>query len=79
MNDPDLKVSWYVNGVQLKTGHRFKTTQDFGYVALDILYTYPEDRYFVIFSLFEINDPFEFSSSVATTSARLSTRVATRQ
>ena len=26
------------------TGHRFRTTNDFGYVALDILYTYPEDN-----------------------------------
>lgn len=24
-------------------GHRFKTTYDFGFVALDILYAYPED------------------------------------
>lgn len=43
VNDPNLKVNWFVNGVKLKTGHRFKTTHDFGYVALDILYTYPED------------------------------------
>lgn len=33
----------FVNGVAIKTGHRFRTTHDFGYVALDILYTYPED------------------------------------
>ena len=25
------------------TGHKFKPMHDFGYVALDILYTYPED------------------------------------
>lgn len=24
-------------------GHRFRTTYDFGFVALDILYAYPED------------------------------------
>lgn len=24
-------------------GHRFRTTHDFGYVALDVLYTYAED------------------------------------
>lgn len=24
-------------------GHRFKTTYDFGFVALDVLYAYPED------------------------------------
>lgn len=43
INDPDLKVEWFVNGVAIKTGHRFKTTHDFGYVALDILYAYAED------------------------------------
>ena len=25
------------------SGHRFRTTHDFGYVALDVLYTYAED------------------------------------
>ena len=25
------------------SGHRFKTTYDFGFVALDLLYSYPED------------------------------------
>jgi len=25
------------------TGHRFRPMYDFGFVALDILYTYPED------------------------------------
>ncbi|ODN04243.1 Titin [Orchesella cincta] len=43
VNDPNLKVEWFVNGVKLKSGHRFRTTHDFGYVALDILYAYPED------------------------------------
>lgn len=43
VNDPNLKVEWFVNGVKLRTGHRFRTTHDFGYVALDILYAYPED------------------------------------
>ena len=27
----------------LLLGHRFRTTYDFGFVALDILYAYPED------------------------------------
>lgn len=27
----------------MKTGHRFRKTHDFGYVALDILYAYGED------------------------------------
>uniref|UniRef100_T1J5H7 Ig-like domain-containing protein n=1 Tax=Strigamia maritima TaxID=126957 RepID=T1J5H7_STRMM len=43
INDPDLKVEWFVNGVSIQTGHRFRTTHDFGYVAFDILYAYPED------------------------------------
>ena len=38
-----MTVEWFVNGLQLKTGHRFKLTNDFGYIALDILYAYPED------------------------------------
>ncbi len=30
--------------VYIVVAHRFKTVSDFGYVALDILYTYPEDN-----------------------------------
>ncbi|RWS09309.1 titin-like isoform X1, partial [Dinothrombium tinctorium] len=41
--DPTMVVEWYFNGKPLRTGHRFRTYYDFGYVALDILYTYPED------------------------------------
>lgn len=33
----------FVNGKAVKTGHRYRKTHDFGYVALDILYAYPED------------------------------------
>lgn len=43
INDPDLKVQWFFNGVEITPGHRFRTTHDFGYVALDILYVYGED------------------------------------
>ncbi|CAH1976506.1 unnamed protein product [Acanthoscelides obtectus] len=43
VNDANLKIEWFVNGVKLRAGHRFRTTHDFGYVALDILYAYPED------------------------------------
>jgi hypothetical protein len=42
-NDPNMVIEWFKNGEPLKVGHRFKTTEDFGYVALDILYAYPED------------------------------------
>lgn len=38
-----MQVEWFVNGVAIRTGHRFRATHDFGYVALDVLYTYPED------------------------------------
>lgn len=41
--DPNLTVQWYHNGQPLMTGHRFKTTHDFGYVSLDIIYSFPED------------------------------------
>ncbi|GIY11090.1 titin, partial [Caerostris extrusa] len=43
VNDPSMKVEWYHNGVPIKQAHRYKTTFDFGYVALDILYVFPED------------------------------------
>lgn len=43
INDPDLKIEWFLNGQKIRTGHRFRTTHDFGYVALDILYSYAED------------------------------------
>lgn len=43
INDPNLKIEWYFNGRLLPSGHRFRTTHDFGYVALDILYVYGED------------------------------------
>ncbi|OXU24124.1 hypothetical protein TSAR_014966 [Trichomalopsis sarcophagae] len=43
INDANLKIEWFVNGKAVKTGHRFRTTHDFGYVALDILYSYAED------------------------------------
>lgn len=29
--------------VLMSAGHRFKPMYDFGYVSLDMLYTYPED------------------------------------
>lgn len=43
INDPDLKIEWFINGKAIRAGHRFRTTHDFGYVALDILYVYGED------------------------------------
>jgi titin len=43
-HDPKLQVKWFHDGKELASGHRFRITQEFGYVALDILYTYPEDE-----------------------------------
>lgn len=43
ISDANLRIEWFVNGKAIKTGHRFRTTHDFGYVALDILYIYAED------------------------------------
>lgn len=41
--DNELSVEWYQNGQPFANGHRFRKTHDFGYVALDILYAFPED------------------------------------
>lgn len=43
INDANLKIEWYCNGKAIRAGHRYRTTHDFGYVALDILYVYGED------------------------------------
>jgi titin len=43
VGDPSLRFEWYVNGVELKLGSRFKVTHDFGFVTLDIMSTVPED------------------------------------
>lgn len=42
-DDADMRVDWYHNGKPLITGHRFKATHNFGFVALDILHVTPED------------------------------------
>jgi titin len=38
-----LQVEWYWNGKPLKTGSRFRTFCDFGFVILEISPVYPED------------------------------------
>merc|ERR1719312_1668960 len=43
-NDPKLQIKWFFNEKELASGHRFRITHEFGYVALDILYTYPDDE-----------------------------------
>lgn len=41
--DPTMKVEWFHNGKPLSTGHRYRTTCDFGFAALDVLTVYAED------------------------------------
>lgn len=43
VSDPTMKVEWFHNGQPVKAGSRFSETNNFGFVALDILYCYPED------------------------------------
>lgn len=43
VGDPTMKVEWFVNGVPVKVGHRFRPAYDFDYVALDLLSVYPVD------------------------------------
>ena len=43
VNDASMRVEWFFNGKPLPSGNRWRTTYDFGFVALDILYAYPED------------------------------------
>lgn len=42
-HDPQLLIEWQHNGSPLTAGHRFRTVHEQGYVAMDILYIYPED------------------------------------
>ena len=41
--DPSLKVEWFHNDKPLPFGNRWRTSYDFGFAALDILGSYPED------------------------------------
>ena len=41
--DRYFQYEWLVNGSPLMKAHRFVLSQDFGYIALNILYCYPED------------------------------------
>lgn len=43
VNDATMLIEWYKDGKLLPMGHKYKTTCDFGFVALDILYAFPED------------------------------------
>ena len=41
--DSSLRVEWYHNDKPLPFGNRWRTSYDFGFAALDILGSYPED------------------------------------
>lgn len=43
VGDPTLHFEWFFNGQPLKMGSRFRTTNDFGFVTLDIASTITED------------------------------------
>lgn len=46
--DPTMKIEWFLNSKPLPTGARFKSTYDFGYVALDLTHAYEEDSGIII-------------------------------
>lgn len=43
LNDSQLKTEWYKDGQPLQASSRYKTTHDFGYVALHIVGATAED------------------------------------
>lgn len=43
-HDLNLSVRWYHDEEELVSGGRFRITHEFGYVAINIFYTYPEDE-----------------------------------
>lgn len=43
VSDPTMKVEWYHNNVPVKSGSRFTETNNFGFVALDIMQCMAED------------------------------------
>jgi len=43
-HDLNLSVRWYHDDEELVSGGRFRITHEFGYVAINIFYTYPEDE-----------------------------------
>uniref|UniRef100_A0A1I7XKV9 Titin n=1 Tax=Heterorhabditis bacteriophora TaxID=37862 RepID=A0A1I7XKV9_HETBA len=55
--DPRMRIQWYKDGAPLQNSNRFKLTSDFGYIALDIAHTVPEDS--GIYSVKASNDKGE--------------------
>ncbi|MCP9264543.1 hypothetical protein DINM_022655 [Dirofilaria immitis] len=61
-SDVKMVVEWYHNGAPLPAAHRFRPMFDFGYVALDILYAFPEDS--GIYTLIARNELGEVQSNL---------------
>ncbi|KAK6058392.1 hypothetical protein COOONC_04040 [Cooperia oncophora] len=43
INDPYMKIEWFKDKKPVLLGHRFRSTIDFGFVCLDLLYALPDD------------------------------------
>lgn len=43
VGDPDMKIEWLLNGQPLQHKNRFTPIYDFGYVAMNFGWVYPED------------------------------------
>lgn len=43
VNDPYMKVEWYKDKKPVLLGHRFRSTLDYGFACLDLLYALPDD------------------------------------
>uniref|UniRef100_A0A915DZ78 Ig-like domain-containing protein n=1 Tax=Ditylenchus dipsaci TaxID=166011 RepID=A0A915DZ78_9BILA len=61
-NDVKMNVEWFHNGAPLRAANRIRPMFDFGYVALDLLYAYPEDS--GTYTVIAKNELGEIQSSV---------------
>jgi titin len=43
IGDPTMKVEWFRNGEPIRHANRYVIKYDYGYVLMDMLWTYPED------------------------------------
>ena len=43
IGDPKLRVDWLKNGKPIQASNRMSSLHDFGFVALDLKYTRPDD------------------------------------
>ncbi|GMS78737.1 hypothetical protein PENTCL1PPCAC_912, partial [Pristionchus entomophagus] len=43
VNDPYMTLEWYKDQKPVLIGHRFRSTLDFGFACLDLLYALPDD------------------------------------